>query len=112
MNEDTIDRRLSQIESGLTRTEAALAKLTEAMVQVARLEVALTHNGQAIERAFGSIEKLAGKLERHIDDADTRLRHLEESQPVQKLVSGWVLAWVAGAVGLLCGAVAMKILGA
>lgn len=111
MNEDTIDRRLSQIESGLTRTEAALAKLTEAMVQVARLEVALTHNGQAIERAFGSIEKLAGKLERHIDDADTRLRHLEEAQPVQKLVSGWVLAWIAGAVGLLCGAVATKVLG-
>lgn len=111
MNEVDLDRRLAQIESGLTRTEAALAKLTEAMVEVARLEVRLTHNGQAVERAFDSIKELARKLEHHIDTADTRIHALEEVQPVQKLVSGWVLAWIAGAVGILCGALAMKVLG-
>ena len=111
MIESDLDRRLSQSESGLPRTEAALATLTEAMVEVARLEVRLTHNGQAVERAFDGIKELAVKLERYIDDTDVRIRALEDVQPVQKLISGWVQSWIAGAVGILCGAIAMKVLG-
>lgn len=111
MGEDQIDTRLNRIESGLTRVEVSVAKLADAMVQVARLEVSLAHNGEAINRAFVGIEKLNARLEKHEEDADVRIKKLEENQPVQKLVSGWVLAWIAGAVGLFCGMVAAKVLG-
>ena len=111
-NDEYLDSRLVRIESSLTRLEESVAKLAEAMVQVARLEVSLAHNGSAIERAFASIEKISQHLDKHAEVSDARFKALEEAQPVQKLVSGWVLAWIAGAVGLLCGAAAMKILGA
>jgi len=81
------------------------------MVQVDRLEVALTHNGEAIERAFAAIEKLASRLEKHTDEADRRLKTLEEQAPVSKLVNGWVFAWIAGVVGLLGGIAMSKIFG-
>lgn len=110
MTED-IDVRLARIESGMTRTEAALAKLAEAMVQVARLEVALTHNGEAVERAFGAIEKLTERLEKHMDSSDARLKHLEDQAPISRLVNGWVFAWIAGIAGLLGGVVMSKIFG-
>ena len=102
MTED-IDVRLARIESGMTRTENALAKLAEAMVQVARLEVALTHNGEAVERAFTAIEKLTGRLEKHMDLSDARLKLLEDQAPVSKLVNGWVFAWITGLAGLIGG---------
>lgn len=101
--------RLSRIEDGQARTEVALQKLTEAVVQVARLEVALTHNGEAINRAFSTIEKLADRFEAHMENSDARLKNLEEQAPVSKLVNGWVFAWIAGGVGTVCGAVAMKV---
>lgn len=119
--DDNVVRRLDHIESGLGRLESAVARLADAMVQLARLEVSMTHNGDAITRAFSAIEKLASTVEQyeresrlrmkeHEEKADERLKKLEEAQPVQKLVSGWVLAWIAGAVGLLGGAVATAVL--
>lgn len=103
--------RLSRIEDGQARTEVALQKLTEAVVQVARLEVALTHNGEAVNRAFNAIEKLIDRFEAHVESSDTRLKVLEEQAPVSKLVNGWVFAWIAGAAGLLAGVAAAKIFG-
>lgn len=101
--------RLSRIEDGQSRTEVALQKLTEAVVQVARLEVALTHNGEAINRAFTALEKLADKFEAHIEESDHRIKALEEQAPVSRLVNGWVFAWIAGGVGTVLGAVVMKV---
>ena len=59
-----------------------------------------------------------GRPVNHMQDAHDqataeieRIKKLEESAPVAKLVNGWVLAWIAGVVGLVGGAVAMKVLG-
>lgn len=109
--DEHLDSRLVRIESGLTRLEESVAKLADAMIQVARLEVTLSHNGDSIKRAFDAIEKISQHLERHEELSDLRLKKLEEAQPVQRLISGWVLAWIAGAVGILCGAIAMRVLG-
>jgi len=111
MTAPDLDARLSRIESGLTRTEEALGRLAEAMVQVARLEVALTHNGEAVDRAFSAIEKLDERLEKHMDGTDERFKKLEDQAPISRLVNGWVFAWIAGIVGLLGGVVMSKIFG-
>lgn len=104
MSTDEINARLARIESSIDRAETALARLAEAMVQIARLEISVQHQSDSVNRAFASIEKLATKLDRHVDSADVRLKALEEAAPVSRLVSGWVLALIAGAVGLLGGA--------
>lgn len=101
--------RLSRVEEGQSRIENALERLTEAVVQVARLEVALTHNGEAINRAFGTIDKLSAKLDAHTEISDGRFKSLEENAPVSKLVNGWVFAWISGAIGILCGLVVAKL---
>lgn len=88
---------------GLSRLETSVEKLTDAMVQLARLEVQLANNGEAVHRAFEAIEKLSAHLDRHEQSADARLRALEETAPVNKLVTGWVLSWIAGAGGLVGG---------
>lgn len=108
---DDLDARLMRIEEGQARTESALAKLTDAVIQVARLEVALTHNGEAIERAFGAIEKMGARLDKHTDDSDQRLKRLEEAAPISKLVNGWVFAWIVGAIGLIGGFAVAKLFG-
>ncbi|NWG76622.1 MAG: hypothetical protein HXY24_18805 [Rubrivivax sp.] len=108
---NVVEVRLGNIEKGLNRLEAAVQKLTEAMVQVARLEVQLAHNGEAVQRAFDAIAAMSERMSHHEQTADSRLKALEEAAPVQKLVSGWILAWIAGAVGLVGGAVAMKVFG-
>lgn len=111
MTAPDLDARLSRIESGLTRTEEALGRLAEAMVQVARLEVALTHNGEDVERAFTAIEKLTERLEKHSEVSDERIKRLEDQAPISKLINGWVFAWIAGVVGLLGGVAFSKLFG-
>ena len=83
----------------------------EAMVSIARLEVRLANNGDAVSRAFESIDKISGELGKHSMQMDERIKRIEETAPINKLISGWVLAWVAGAVGLVGGAVVAKVLG-
>lgn len=107
--DEVIDRRLNGIEIGLTRLEASVEKLTDAMVQLARLDVQLANNGEAVKRAFDSIEKLAEHLENHEEASDKRLRALEEAAPVNKLVTGWVFSWLAG-VGGLAGGIAIGVI--
>jgi len=111
MTAPDLDARLSRIESGLTRTEEALGRLAEAMVQVARLEVALTHNGEDVERAFTAIEKLTERLEKHSEVSDERIKRLEDQAPISKLINGWVFAWIAGVFGLLGGVAFSKLFG-
>ncbi len=90
--------------------ELTLAKVSDALVSIARIEERIQANNEALSRAFEANQKLADALAKHEYLTDERIRKLEEVAPVHKLVSGWVLAWIAGAVGLLSGIVASKVL--
>ena len=94
----------TEMRSELAELRASMAKLADAMVSIARIEVTQAQHADAFNRVFAA-------LHAHESDAEKRLRALEESAPVGKLVQGWVLAWIAGVVGLVGGAVAMKVLG-
>ena len=95
----------AEMREELSELRASMAKLADAMVSIARIEVTQAQHAEAFNRVFNA-------LHAHESDAEKRLRALEEAAPVGKLVNGWVLAWVAGIVGLVGGAVVMKILGA
>ena len=106
-----LNAKLDTLHGRIGSMESSLSKLAEAMVSIARLEVRLAGNGDAVNRAFESIEKLSTELERHSFVMDERIKKLEETAPINKLISGWVLAWIAGAVGIVGGAVASKVVG-
>jgi len=108
---DILSTKLDGVSLRMANIEATMSKLADAMVQVARLEVKMAGTGESVNRAFDSIEKMSNALNSYSEIMDERIKKLEESAPISKLISGWVLAWVAGVVGLVGGAVAMKILG-
>ena len=103
--------KLDALNGRMTPIEQNLSRLADAMVSIARLEVRLANNGDAVSRAFESIDKISGELGKHSMQMDERIKRIEETAPINKLISGWVLAWVAGAVGLVGGAVVAKVLG-
>jgi chromosome segregation ATPase len=109
--QDVLATKLDSMSQRMGSIENTMNKLADAMVQVARLEVQMAGTGQSLNRAFDSIEKMSESLSTHSHIMDERIKKLEESAPVAKLVNGWVLAWIAGVVGLVGGAVAMKVLG-
>lgn len=108
---EMLGAKLDNLVDKVAGMESNMTRLADAMVQLARLEVQFANNSEAVKRAFDAIEKLHTLMSQHIESADERMRLIEEAQPVQKLVSNWVLAWIAGVVGLLGGAVAAKVLG-
>jgi predicted nucleic acid-binding Zn-ribbon protein len=93
-----------EMKSEMSELKASMTKLADAMVSIAKLEVTQSQHSDAFNRVFDS-------LRHHESTSEARLRALEEAAPVSKLIQGWVLAWIAGLVGLVGGAVAMKVLG-
>jgi hypothetical protein len=93
-----------EMRAELSELRASMAKLADAMVSIARIEVTQAQHAEAFNRVFGA-------LHAHEADSEKRLRTLEEAAPVGKLVNGWALSLVAGIVGLVGGAIAMKLLG-
>lgn len=108
---DELSAKIDLLHARMSTMESTLAKVSDALVSIARIEERMQANSEALSRAFESVHKLTEALHRHEASSDERMRKLEEVAPVHKLVSGWVLAWIAGAVGLLGGIVIHKILG-
>lgn len=106
---ENIAAKLDVLNSRVGGIETTMDKLADAVVQIARLEVAMANNSEAVRRSFDAIEKLNLHLDDHSRIADERIRKLEEAAPVNKLVSGWVLSWLAGAGGL-AGGIAIGVL--
>lgn len=116
---------VGSVNARLGVMENTLQRLTDVIVQIARIEVHQQSHTEAMERAFKEIAKVNERLLKHEEIADerfdklsakvpenlsTRLTVLEDAAPVGRLVSGWVLSWVAGVVGIVGGAVASKVL--
>lgn len=107
---ELVSAKLDTLHNKISGLETSMQKLADAVVQIARLEVQMANNAESIKRAFDAIEKMHFVMAEHMRTSDERMKDLELAQPVQKLVSGWVLAWIAGAVGLFGGAVASTVL--
>ena len=103
LSADIKDMR-TEVKAENRELRTSMAKLADAMVSIARIEVTQAQHADAFNKVFASLRE-------HENESEKRFKVLEEAAPISKLISGWVLAWVAGAVGLVGGAVSMKILG-
>lgn len=89
---DVVHAELRSIRDDVSEIKGAVARVAEALERLARLEERQATASAALERAFGAIAKM-----------ETRLRGLEQAQPVQQMTSDWVGkgVWAAlGAAGL------------
>lgn len=108
---DELTAKIDMLHARMSTMELTLAKVSDALVSIARIEERIQANSEALSRAFSAVQSLSEALHEHEVTDDERMRKLEEVIPVHKLVSGWVLAWVVGAVSLLSGIVIYRIFG-
>lgn len=111
MSDDGVSAEaLSAIRDDMREVKDALKEMSAAVLRLAVLEERHQTVAAALDRAFGAISKLGDRV-REIeqalpDGAASRLRDLEQAQPVQRLTSGWV----TGGVGVVAGALFMAVL--
>lgn len=108
---DELTVKIDSLHARMATMELTLSRVSDALVSIARIEERIQANSDALSRAFDANNRTAEALAQYERDADERIRKLEESAPVQKLVSGWVIAWISWALGLLGGVVASRFLG-
>lgn len=87
---DVMHAELRALRGDVSEIKGALSKVADALERLARLEERHSTVAGALERAFSAISKIEG-----------RLRALENSEPVQKLATGWVTNGVWAAGGML-----------
>lgn len=95
---EDFDDRLRQVEHNDVRFAEALEgikKNTDELLSVARQQVRLEERqisqGQAIDRAFKTIEAMTSTF-------DARIRLLEANAPTNNLATKWIFAGVAAAI--------------
>lgn len=95
---EVIKAELRGMRQDVSEIRGAMAKVADALERLARLEERHSTVSGALERLFVAV----GKIE-------SRLREIEQSQPVQKLMSGWVANSVWAGAGMAVMLVLKKV---
>ncbi len=82
--------RMDRIGDDVSEIKDGMKAMAAGMEKIVRLEERHDNHSKAIERAFGSIGGMEG-----------RLKTLEAQEPINKMVSNWVISGVLGIVGLI-----------
>ncbi len=99
----SIDDRLQKVENTLCRIEDTQNRIADSQERLVRLETMHAETRQGLDRAFKHTDKVA-------EDADARLKVIEERQPVTSLVVYTVGITVLGALAAM-GAALMEMVG-
>ena len=89
----------------VTKMEASIDKLADAITKLAVIEERQTADRAALERAFSSI----ARVEERIDKVCDRLDALEQTAPMTAKTNQWVFDAVKWCVVLVAGFVAVKV---
>lgn len=92
-----LNHRLEALHADLSDVKAAMRDVASALVKLTLLEERQAQSSEALQRAFGVLERVEG-----------RLATLEAAQPIGSLVHKWVIGAAGGAATLLVMAVAHK----
>ena len=92
-----IHPELRALREDVAEIKGFMAKMSEAIERLARLEERHGNTTAALERAFGAISKL-----------NDRVTLLEKAQPVQNLTSDWVVRAVWAVAGMALMVLARK----
>lgn len=90
MNAQSDAERLARMEAKLETLVEGMGTLSDAVTQLAVIEVKQQEDRTALARAFDQLDTLDG-----------RVAKLEQEQPLHKLASSWVFLAVLGVLGLL-----------
>lgn len=82
--------RMDGIGRDIVEIKDDLKSIVAGMERIVRLEERYDNHGKALERSFAAITGLEG-----------RMKTLEAQEPINKMVSKWVMTGVIGIVGIL-----------
>ena len=101
------DPMIEVIMHKVTKVEASMEKVADALMKLAILEERQAADRAALERAFNAIQRsdercatAVEKLMEKIEKSDARLDELERAAPALALTNGWMLNAVWAAAGL------------
>jgi hypothetical protein len=106
----SIDERLAKVEQTVGRIEDTQDRIADSLERLVRLETLHAETRQSVDRAFRYTEKVAGDIEEKLDEIGTRLRSLEEKQPVTNLAVYFIGVLVLGALAAI-GTAVLKAVG-
>lgn len=89
-DKDLVAAHIEALREDMSEVKASMSRMAEAMERLARIEERQSSTNDSVRRAFV-------QLENH----DKRIQKLEESAPINRLVSGWVITGVVACIGLL-----------
>ncbi len=99
----SIDDRLQKVENTLNRIEDTHDRIADSLERLVRLETMHAETRQGLDRAFKHTDKVA-------EEVNTRLKAIEDKQPVTSLVVYTVGITVLGALATM-GAALIKMIG-
>lgn len=82
--------RMDRIGEDVVEIKDQVRAISQGLEKIARLEERHENHARALERAFNSLTSMEG-----------RLKTLEVQEPINKMVSKWVIAGVLGVVAIL-----------
>lgn len=121
---DVLLGQMGSINTQVAALKETVDRLTDVVIQMARVEVLIKTQGEALERAFKEISRVSEHLRQHEETADkrfedlkqkvpenlsTRLTMLEKEAPIGRLVNKWVLGSVVAIIGTLVGYIVGKL---
>jgi len=95
---DVIEYRLGTLEASVTEIKSAVSSIDKSLQKLTSLEERHQETRDALNRAFTQIE-----------DHEVRIRHVEKSEPITRLVRNWIIAGMTGLVALLAVVLASKL---
>ena len=94
---ELILHRLNSMDKAMQDVHASMGKLADSMSRLVLVEERIAQVNEALGRAF-----------KELDSAKGRIAQLEQSAPINKTVSDWVLKAMQGAAGAAIFYVAVK----
>lgn len=98
LNRRSTDPVIEMIANKLGRVEQSVDKMADAVAKLAVIEEKQSADRQALERAFGAIQKsderctqMHEKMVERLSAIDERVDALEKAAPTNALTSGWIL---------------------
>lgn len=98
--------RLDNLHADVSGMRDVLKELASAVTKLAVIEERQGQAAQALERAFGVLEKLESTISSNKKEIDDRISTLEKAQPLQQQASTWVsnAIWLAAGAAVLYAA--------
>ncbi|WP_353094172.1 hypothetical protein [Methylibium sp.] len=105
-----MEERLHKVEVSLGMVRDTQDRIADSLERLVRLETMHAETRSSLDRAFRATERVAADIDEKLETIDTRLRAIEDRQPVTNLAVYFVGLLALGALATI-GTAIVKMIG-